>query len=351
MRVSGFIREILSCHFGESRNPEAPKGYKNHSRGRKLPVILCVLVFSITSAFAEETPTPFLIHRNVFHPADNNGFTFDTGILQGKLHANGKPTGLTEVIHIPTGRRLDGSMGILSFYRVFTANRRYGTAAWDWPKGSATLLADGAVEYVWPAIDDRPFEFKVVYRWTNATTLNVEITITAKADLKAFESFLASYFDKSLATPAAYIVKSPDTGNPGFLVAKKEAGDWQMFPRDDKSISLIKDGRWTIEPNPVDWAICPQLAVPLCVRRDTENKLAVIIMTPKEDCFAIAMPYEGEGHYSLYLSLLGRDLKAGQTLKAHGCLIFADSISNEEIVERYTRYTKQFQSADTSPQN
>ncbi|NLH16318.1 MAG: hypothetical protein GX455_07055 [Phycisphaerae bacterium] len=291
--------------------------------------------------FAAEPETPFLINRSIFQPADNNGFRFDTVVLRGKLHANGKPTGLTEVIHVPTGRRLDSSMGILSFYRVFSENKRYGTAAWDWPNGTANLRPDGAVEYAWPATDDRPFEFKAVYRWTNATTLGVEIAVTAKTDIKGFESFLANYCDKAFTTPAAYVAKLPDADKPGFLVAKKDAGDWQMFPRDEKSAPLIKDGRWTIEPNPVDWAIRPPLAVPLAVRRDGENKLAVIVMAPKEDCFAVAMPYENEGHYSLYLSLLGRDCKAGQTLKARARLIVAESISDSEIVERYTQYMKE----------
>ena len=253
-------------------------------------------------------------------------------------------TGLTEVIHVPTGRRLDGSVGILSFYRVFTANKRYGTAAWDWPNGKATRLPDGAVEYAWPATDDRPVEFKAIYLWKNPTTIDVEITVTARAEVKGFESFLASYFDKAFATPAAYADKA------GFLVAKKDAGDWQMFPRDEKSAPLIQDGRWKIEPNPVDWAIRPQLAAPLAVRRDAESKLAVIVMAPPEDCFAVAMPYEGEQHYSLYLSLLGRDLKVGQTLKAHARFVVAESVSDAEIIERYTQYIRQFPSPSVSPQ-
>lgn len=318
----------------------------NIKLGASMPITLFLtLIFSISAnLFAADAESPFLISRTVFNPADNNEFTFDTGILRGKLHANGKPTGLTEVIHIPTGRRLDSSMGILSFYRVFTANKRYGTAAWDWPDGKATRLPDGSVEYAWPATDDRPFEFKAIYLWKNPTTINVEITVTAKSELKGFESFLASYCDKVLATPAAYVAKLPDSDKPGFLIAKKDAGDWQMFPRDDKSVPLIKDGRWKIEPNPVDWAIRPPLAAPLAVRRDADNKLALIVMAPKDDCFAVAMPYEGEGHSSLYLSLLGRDLKAGQVLKAHARFIVAESISDSEIVERYTQYMKDISS-------
>lgn len=317
--------------------------------------ILLVIVLSFASnlsaadSLSRQAEQPFLIHRSVFHKGADNEFAFDTGVLRGKLHAGGKPMGLTQVVHVPTGRRIDGGAGILSIYRVFTANHRYGPAAWDWPNGSAELLGNGAVEFAWPAAEDRPFEFKALYRWQNATTLDVEITITAKADLKGFESFVALYCDKAFATPAAYVAQLPDTNDRGFLIAKKDAGDWQMFPRDDKSVPLIRDGRWTIEPNPVDWMIRPKLAAPLAVRRDADNKLSVIVMAAKDDCFAVAMPYEGEGHSSLYLSLFGRDLKAGQTLKARGCLIVAESISDTEIVERYLQYMKD-RSTSSSPQ-
>jgi hypothetical protein len=310
-------------------------------------MIPAVVVFALaigTVFAADAQPASARINPLAFYRADNNEFTFDTTVLRGKLNANGKPMGLTEVVHVPSGKRIDGGAGILSFYRVFTANKRYGTAAWDWPNGKATRLPDGAVEYAWP------FEFKAIYLWKNPTTLDVEITVTARAEVKGFESFLASYFAKELATPAAYVAKLPDTDKPGFLVAKKDAGDWQMFPRDEKSAPLIKDGRWTIEPNPVDWAIRPQLDVPLCVRRDAAGKLAVIVMAPPQDCFAVAMPYEGEGHYSMYLSLFGRDLKAGQSLKARSRLVVAESVSDSDIFERFIQYIQQLQSRGLSPQ-
>jgi hypothetical protein len=64
---------------------------------------------------------------------DKGEYTFDTGVLRGTLRQGGKSLGLAPVIHIPTGARLDRSMGILSFYRVFTTGKRYGAGAWDWP--------------------------------------------------------------------------------------------------------------------------------------------------------------------------------------------------------------------------
>ena len=43
----------------------------------------------------------------------------------------------------------------------------------------------------------------------------------------------------------------------------------------------------------------------------------------------------------MYLSLLGQDLDAGQTLTAHGRFSVAESISDSEIVERYMQYLRQ----------
>ena len=40
------------------------------------------------------------------------------------------------------------------------------------------------------------------------------------------------------------------------------------------------------------------------------------MLAPSADCFGIATPYEGEGHYSTYLCLFGRDLRAGESAVA-----------------------------------
>src|ERR1017187_8906776 len=99
-----------------------------------------------------------------FSASGTNEFTFDTGVLKGKLRADGKSRGLTSVVHLPTGATLDSSMGLFSHYRVFSANKRFGTAAWDWPS-EAKLRRDGSVEVRWPSAEDRPFELHAVYRW------------------------------------------------------------------------------------------------------------------------------------------------------------------------------------------
>jgi len=274
----------------------------------------------------------------VFTPAPDGSFTFDTGILRGTLHEKGKPLGLTMVTHTPSGQRLDRSNGLLSHYRVFSKGVRYGDGAWDWP-GQAQRLDDGAVQVRWPATADRPFEFGATYRWRTADTLDLETTVRAEKDLVGFESFLASYFSEGFTNAAVYVARSIDNEQqPGFIPTRLSWGAWQMFPSNDACLSLIRDGRWRLEPNPVNWTIRPTLAEPLCVRRHVQTGLTAILMSPPGECFAIAGPHQTEGHYSMYLSLFGLNLSAGQSAVARSRLIVAVGLSEVQIVQRYRSY-------------
>jgi hypothetical protein len=257
------------------------------------------------------------------------------------LRQDGKARGLSSVVHVPTGARLDRGVGIVSHYRVFTAGKRYGTAAWTWP-GTAALRPDGAVQAAWPEAADRPFEMTVLYRWVDPQALDVETTVTARADLTGFESFLASYFDEAFPLPYVLACDRGREAERSFLLGRKRYGNWLMFTRtgDEHAERMIRDGRWLLEPHPVDWTILRRLAAPLCIRRGQANGLAVILMAPGEDCFAVAMPYEGESHYSLYLSLFGRDLKTGETAKARVRFVVAADISDEQVYRMYQQYTR-----------
>ncbi len=285
-------------------------------------------------ALGAETPS-----KLAFVSDGKGGFTFDTGVLRGTLCQNGKPQGLTSVTHIPTGARIDGGSGILGYYRVFTTKKRYGTAAWEWP-GKAKLLPDGGVQVSWPEADDRPFEMSAIYRWKDPQALDVETSVKAGSDLNMFESFVASYFDAAFLSPFAYVNENPASlGTPSFLPAKKAMGDWQIFPRDADVLPIIQDGRWQIAPNPLKWAIMPELEGPVGLRR-AANSLAVMVMAPPQDCIAVAMPCEGETHYSLYLSLFGRDVKTGETARARARFAVASSISDDQVIALYRQYVK-----------
>jgi len=314
-----------------------------------------VFLVGLTGAaeIAPARPGERVSAKLAFTSNKDGGYTFDTGILRGQLLPAGKTIGLSLVVHVPSGLRLDGAFGIASYYRVFTTNHRYGTAAWDWPSKS-NLLPNGAVQITWPprlrgdklapaaaGEEDRPFQMITIYRWKNSTTLDLETIVKPSKDLRNFEVFLASYFQEVFPSPYVYVGANPESqGKPGLLLARKSFGDWQMFPRNQEVLPAVQDGRWQKEPNPVKWVIMPSLAAPVCLRRGATTDLVVVLMAPPEDCFAIATPYEGESHYSLYLSLFGRDVKAGETAKARSRFVVTTGVSDRQILDLYQKYVK-----------
>jgi hypothetical protein len=271
--------------------------------------------------------------------ADGKEFRFDTGVLRGVLRSQGRSLGLTPLTDVATGATVAKGYGVCSHYRLLDANARYGGGAWDWAS-QARALRDGAVESLWSADPSHPFDLKAVYRWAAPGTLDVVTSVTAQKDLLRFEVFLASYFE-GFASSSAYVQACPETGGrPGFLEATKDVAVWHMFPRDEQAVRTIDDGRWKRPPNPVDWTIRPRLAGALALRRDAASGLAALLMAPPGDCFAIAMPFGEEGHRSVYLSLLGGDIKSGQTATARTRLVIARSLTDDAAIEQYQAYIK-----------
>jgi len=301
------------------------------------PGILTVAlgIYGMSSAHAQVKPP--VNNMLAFLAAGTNEFAFDTGILKGKLRADGKSRGLSSVVHLPTGVTLDSSMGLFGHYRVFSANQRYGTAAWDWPS-EARLHQDGSVEVHWPSAEDRPFELRAVYRWAAPNILDLETSVQATTNLAKFESFLASYFSEGFTNASIYVRSNSQQW---LKAADSSGGIWQAFPRDAQAAAIIQDGRWKYLPNPVDWVIGPRLAKPLAVRRCQANGLSALLMSPPQDCFAVLTPFESEPHRSMYLSLFGKDLKAGETASARARLVIQQNLSSEAIDRLYSSYLRQ----------
>jgi hypothetical protein len=280
---------------------------------------------------------PSVTGKLAFFASGTNEFTFDTGVLKGKLRAGGKSTGLSSVVHVPTGLTLDSSMGLFGHYRQFSTNKRHSDAAWYWPS-DASLRPDGSVEAHWPSAEDRPFELRAVYRWAAPNILDLETTVHAKTNLAKFESFLGSYFSEGF-TNACVCVRT--NRQQWFEPPDKSYGIWQAFPRDDQAAAMIQDGRWTYPPSPVDWVIRPCLAKPLGIRRSQANDLSAVFMSPPRDCFAVMTPEEANSHRSMYLSLFGQDLKAGETARARARLVIGTKLSGDAIDKLYSTYLRQ----------
>jgi hypothetical protein len=64
-------------------------------------------------------------------------------------------------------------------------------------------------------------------------------------------------------------------------------------------------------------------------------------MSPPQDCFAILTPFEAEPHRSMYLSLFGKDLKAGETARARARLVIGTKLDIETVDRQYADYLRQ----------
>jgi hypothetical protein len=259
-------------------------------------------------------------------------YPFDTGVLRGELA--GGPLGLLPMVYVPTETPLAKTPGIYNFYRVFSTNHRYVESMRATPCTSERVNPQ-TLRVHWDAGEEHPFTLEATYMWVAADTLDVVTEVTAVQALPDFEVFLASYCAEAFKVSSVFVVQ--EDGDAAFMTAEKIGQVWQAFPRDDAAVSIIQDGRWAIQPSPVDWAIRPKFAAPLVYRRDPESNVAVVTMALAEDCFAVLTPERDEAHYSMYFSLFGRDVAAGETVRARTRLVVG-AFDDAEIIDRYNAF-------------
>ncbi len=312
-------------------------------------VMLFVCLGTFPAWAADNSPTKKQSTRPktlAFKPAGPGQYDFNTGKLSGRLKLDGKRQGVATIVDVKSGQVLTKVVGIFSPYRVFSTGHRYGDAARDWPTTSK-LLADGAVEVHWPAAEEHPLEITAVYRWSAADTLDLQTTVRPKQDMPDFEMFLSSYFGDNFRA-AIYMKPPKDSGEPPTFIAADprphSKSGYAMFPLDAAAEKMILDGRWKVPPSPVDWDIEHWLAAPLAIRRETAAGITAAMMARPQDCFAISCRWNlaknEAGYRSLYMSLFGRDLKAGQPATANCRVIIDKNIPDTDIIRLYQEYIK-----------
>lgn len=295
--------------------------------------ILLVAGCVLTVCAEASEPPPFFSSGRVA-----GEYEVETPVVRGLLGEGGLAFGLHPLIYTPNDTLLTNTMGLLNYYRVFTTNHRYGESMRMQPN-ETTITGPDTLRIHWPAASGRPFALTGIYRWVAPDVLDLETIVEAKDLLPDFDVFVASYL--SAAFPASEVyVKTADNGT-DFVAAEPEHGLWQVFARDAEAVTWVKDGRWTIPPSPVDWAVRPYFAAPLIYRRASDSQLSVVMMARPEDCFAVFTPERGEGHFSMYFSLFGRTLEPGETVRAHIRLVIG-MLDNHTLLERYREFLDNF---------
>jgi hypothetical protein len=296
-----------------------------------LPATLAALTLvGGSAASGDEEPAA---GRLRFAKREDGSFTFDTGILQGVLRQAGRSIGLIPVTYKADGSEIAAGEGFFNHYRVFTHGKRYGYGARRWPS-TAELHPDGSIEVLWTPAPDRPFEMRATYSWSAPNALDLVTSVRAEAKLKSFEVFLASYYTPRFTDSRVWALRDPRGGlEARFVSADRELGEWLAFPRDECAAEVIDDGRWTLEPHPLEWTLMPDFARPLAIRRDPDSGITVIVMAQRDDCFGVFTPYGEEKHISNYMSLFGHDIEAGETASARSRLVVQSNPTEAEILE------------------
>jgi hypothetical protein len=266
--------------------------------------------------------------------AGNKEYILESPLLSGKIDASGSVCGITPLVYRETGMALASPYGLFSYYRIFSTNHRYVESMRALP-AETELHGRDCLEVRWQAAEGRPYVLRGIYRWVEAGILDFETIVEAVEDLPDFEVFLSSYMTEGF--PSAQIFVKKPGGEPSFLKANPAAGAWQAFPGDSRGLSLIRDGRWTIPPSPVDWTIPADYAHPLIFRRHEATGLTVALMARAQDCFAVMAPQDGDAHFSMYFSLFGRTIKAGEKASTTTRLLIG-KMDDAELLRQYGRF-------------
>ena len=238
---------------------------------------------------------------------------FETDELKGRI-GDGRFIGPNQVVQKGSGIKISGNgranrHGLLTLYRVFTRNHRYGNAAYDW-KGRSIKIEGKAVVLYWSATNDRPFTLEARYTFPSANQVKLQVTVEAQKDLTDFEVQVASYFDSSFPLAEVLMDKQSRANSP------KKLGTWHAFPRDQGAKAIIEDGRWNHGPSPVKFAFREPFGQAVSMRKHSGSSLLATLRSPADDCFAIYTAHDRESHYSNYHALFGRTIRKGGTASA-----------------------------------
>lgn len=292
------------------------------------PLLTTLALFGVPSLAAAKDSEQGSLR---FAKGEAGSFTFDTGVLSGVLRREGRSTGLVPLTHKASGTAVTKGEGLFNHYRVFTRGKRYGYGARRWPS-TAQLTPDGGVEVYWPETPDRPFELRAHYRWVAPNTLDLVTVVDAKQKLEAFEVVLASYFDPAFLDSRVWASRSPEGGTePAFVSADRALGEWLAFPRDSAAATILGDGRWALEPSPLEWVHLPSFAQPVAIRRDPASGVTGLVMARRKGCFGVLTPYGKEKHFSNYLSLFGMNIEQGESAQVFSRLVVLPEWSEANV--------------------
>ena len=277
-------------------------------------------------AFHFETP----VLRGVFVAHDNRdlGKGFGRHGLRGltyrghDLHAPEGPVGAK--------RR---HQGLLNLYRVYGGEETFGSLRDD--EAKVETLENGA-RLTWPASETRPVEISATWTLSGPAQIDVSLSATPTRDITNFEILPATYLPVQFEK---YVyLQDEKAAGPTLLRPPANEEDQMKYPffplsesdrkAQEQSGRIHSSWQWkTILPDtyaslPIVFGGNDQVQV---VQFANPESVSAICATPKPDIGAPEEWNSVEQHSALYFSLFGRDVAAGETVRARIRLVVIDT--------------------------
>ncbi len=267
-------------------------------------------------------------------------FEFETAEMRGSLRGESPDPekdirhGVNYLVHKPTGVSIvHPKYSALNLFRLFATHLGMGQ-----PRTmKRTLHADGNKLHIrWDPTPEHHASIDAIYEVKEPNVIDLSITVRSNAAYEDYEIFLSNYFDPPLLAHV-YLATDRYDRSPGKeeLVAPQVnpvfRGVGLVYARDAHAARRCVDGRWERRELGCPTAqFHPQrdYAVPVAFQADLQHRVAAVLMSTPQDCFAVTSGYNTadpndawKNQNPLYLSLFGDDFLPGDERTVHARLV------------------------------
>lgn len=265
---------------------------------------------------------------------------FNLSHLSGVLNYS-KSHHFSKVRYTPSNMLIspDGSgmehVGLLNFFRVLVSGGYLTELRAEKPLVKPEK--DG-VTLTWLPTIRRQANVTIRFTFHEPNIIDMDMSVETLANYPGFEILLSAYHAPGFVS-GAYVAKEEF----GPVVPEQIRitdqpmihGIWPFFPRDEAGANLLTDGRHQKGRWYWRMAVGRRYGMPMAFFN--KGDVDVLLMGRPEDVYAVGATYEGDpetdniaAHRSLYLSLFGEDLVAGEGRRTQMRMIIGKFRSDPE---------------------
>jgi hypothetical protein len=247
---------------------------------------------------------------------------FNLSELSGVVNFS-KSHHFSEVRYTPSDMLIspDGSgmehVGLLNFFRVLISGGYLTELREEKPLVKAEK--DG-VTLTWPPTIRRQANVTIRFTFSEPNIIDMDMSVETLINYPGFEILLSAYLAPGFVSGAYVAEKEFGPVVPEQIRIADQPmihGVWPFFPRNEAGANLLTDGRH--QKGRWYWRMAVGRRYGLPMAFFNKGEVDVLVMGRPEDVYAVGVTYDGDpetdniaAHRSLYLSMFGEDLAAGE---------------------------------------